>query len=230
MPDVEAKKNEVREIHTNDREMKVIRLAMGRSTVLSFTERPIKVVAGNSNYFNVEFVGNDVTLQPLANVESNMFIYTQSKSKFGFHLKVGSVSRYDDLVYVRFKGDTPISNHGAPLMSNRKKLEPFFLAIGNLQVFATNLFQLGSTKTFVLDFILKNKEDKILKLREVQVFVSKNKERIKGQTVVFEKDSILMHDQSRGRIFFSADKMNGITFYVSYKKKLKGKNLSKRYH
>ena len=49
-----AKRNGVVEIETNDRLMKEVYLTLGRSTVLSFDDKPVKVVLGNSNYFNVE--------------------------------------------------------------------------------------------------------------------------------------------------------------------------------
>ena len=94
-------KNDIREVEANDRVMKTIHLTLGRSTILRFSDRPVKVVAGNSNYFNVEYIGNDLTIQPLANVETNLFVYTQNKLNYGFHLKVGGSAEYDDVVIVR---------------------------------------------------------------------------------------------------------------------------------
>ena len=76
-------------------------LSTGRSTVLTFKEPPKKIIVGNSNYFNVEFTGIDVTIQPLSNVESNMFIYTD-KRRYGVILKPGNSKRYDDLVYLKW--------------------------------------------------------------------------------------------------------------------------------
>lgn len=38
-----AQRKEVREIYANDREMKIIHLTLGRSTILSFGDRPVKV-------------------------------------------------------------------------------------------------------------------------------------------------------------------------------------------
>lgn len=87
----------VLEIETNDRLMKVVNLTLGRSTVLSFDDKPVKVVLGNSNYFNVEFIGNDLTIQPLANIETNLFVYTQKQLKYGFLIKAGNLSSYHDM-------------------------------------------------------------------------------------------------------------------------------------
>lgn len=225
-----AKRTEIREVFTNDHEMKTINLTMGRSTILSFSDKPIKVVAGNSNYFNVEYVGNDLTIQPLAKVETNLFVYTQDKNKYGFHLKVGALEKYDDMVYVRWKGsDLPLQKTNLVPSSPQTPLNSFTLKLGTLEIVANNLIHLRGTKTYALDFEVKNKDSKSIKLKPLQVFVSRNQERLRGQQLVFDKDSILMHDRCRGRLFFPSDKVSGIIFYASYYKKIKAKAILKKY-
>lgn len=228
----QAKRNEVREIHTNDREMKTVNLAMGRSTVLSFNEKPAKVVAGNSNYFNIEFVGNDLTIQPLAQVESNLFVYTQGNSKYGFHLKVGPITQYDDMVYVRWKSQglvAPQPQRQPIPMRPKKKIDPITFDLGKTQIVVFDIFPLGVTKTFIIDFIVKNKESKAIKSNQLQVFLSQNKERLKGQKLVYEKDQILMHDECKGRLFVPLKKEQNLQLYVTYKNKIRNKALSKKY-
>jgi len=224
---VYAKKNEIREIFTNDKEMKTINLSLGRSTILSFTDKPVKVVAGNSNYINIEYVGTDLTLQPLAKVDTNLFVYTQNKTKYGFHLKVGGLEKYDDMVYVKFKGQEILKPQGD--LSPQVPLESFTLKIGKVEIVAKNLIRLRGTKTYALDFEVKNKNSKSLKLKSMQVFVSKNQQRLKGQQVVFDKDSVLMFDSARGRLFFTSEKVSGIKFYATLGKTIKEKNLLKKY-
>ena len=94
----------VRDIHSNDRKMNPIYLSMGQSTVLRFEERPRKAVIGNRNYYNLEFVvgSKDITIQPLAQVSTNLFIYTKNKT-YGFILRPRSHGPYDDLVNVYWK-------------------------------------------------------------------------------------------------------------------------------
>ena len=77
----------VRTITVDEAMMAEIHLAMGRSTVLHFFEKPAKVVAGNQNYFNIEFTGNDITVQPLGPVTSNLFAYGEYH-RYGFILRV----------------------------------------------------------------------------------------------------------------------------------------------
>ncbi len=92
----------VRSLPTNSREMPVVNLMTGRSTVLRFSSTPKKVVLGNQNYFNVEFIDSDITLQPLGNATSNLFVYGDGYT-YGFILKVNQSSDYDDLVFIRGK-------------------------------------------------------------------------------------------------------------------------------
>ena len=91
----------VRNVSVDDKAMAEIHLSLGKSTVLHFSEKPIKVITGNQNYFNIEFTGEDVTIQPLGAVVSNLFVYTEYY-RYGFVLRVGGAS-YDDLVQVRWR-------------------------------------------------------------------------------------------------------------------------------
>ena len=91
----------VKSLRATDNEMAPIHLKMGRSTVIRFREKPQKVIVGNQNYFSIEFVGNDVTIQPQAMVTSNLFVYGKYRV-YGFLLKVGS-GDYDDLVKASWK-------------------------------------------------------------------------------------------------------------------------------
>src|SRR5688572_1194457 len=88
----QAMAGQVRTLYTNDRMMRTVYLAMGRSTILRFDEKPKTAVIGNQNYFNVEYIGNDLTIQPQGIVATNLFVYTESQT-YGLILKVGQDSR-----------------------------------------------------------------------------------------------------------------------------------------
>jgi hypothetical protein len=92
----------VRDLYSNDKIMQPVHLTMGRSTVLRFDEKPTTSVLGNQNYFNLEYIGNDITVQPQGVVTTNLFVYTESQT-YGIILKVGPESLYDDLVYVKWR-------------------------------------------------------------------------------------------------------------------------------
>src|ERR1700722_11348359 len=90
----------VRTVGINNGAMAPIYLKMGKSTVLRFIEKPKKVVIGNQNYYGLEFIENDVAIQPLGAVGTNLFVYTENHT-YGFLLTPGE--RYDDLVFVRWR-------------------------------------------------------------------------------------------------------------------------------
>lgn len=206
-----AQRKEVREVETNDRLMKVVNLTMGRSTVLSFQEKPVKVVSGNSNYFNVEFVGNDLTLQPLAPVDTNLFVYTEKGTKFGFLLKVGSISVYDDILYIRWKSQSEILLKS---LKPQKLLQPFKLFIGKeIEINVKRFVRLGELKTYLFDFEILSKGDKI-KTSSIDVFVSRSNQRFIGQKQVFEKEVVNKQEISRARLLTRIEQSQDFSFVV----------------
>ncbi|MBF0362735.1 MAG: TrbG/VirB9 family P-type conjugative transfer protein [Oligoflexia bacterium] len=92
----------VRTVYVDDEKVEVINLKMGQATVLSFLEKPVKVNVGNKNYFNIEYIHNDVNIQPLQILtQTNLFVYGKYH-RYGFVLRVNGSDRYDDLVKVRW--------------------------------------------------------------------------------------------------------------------------------
>ncbi|MBF0300003.1 MAG: hypothetical protein HQK51_14865 [Oligoflexia bacterium] len=98
-------------------------LKPGQTTILSFLEKPTRVVIGNKNYFNVEYVNNDVSIQPQQMVtDSNLFVYGKYH-RYGFILKVIGVTNYDDLIKVRWleKDSIEIKSGDDQKMPEKKK-------------------------------------------------------------------------------------------------------------
>ena len=95
----------VRTLKMNDKKMERVNLSLGKSTVLRFKSgRPQKIVVGNKNYYQIEFIGNDVTIQPLAVIPTNLFVYTEYQV-YGFLLTTKKFGFYDDLVNVKWRSD-----------------------------------------------------------------------------------------------------------------------------
>lgn len=220
----------IREIGSNDRMMRTVNLTMGRSTILSFAEKPIKVVTGNSNYFNIEYIGNDLTIQPLANVETNLFVYTEPKGKYGFHLKVGQVSLYDDVVYIRWMSPYVTAK---PNISQdqflQKKIKPTLLKAGAIEVNVHQFIRLKGTRSYFVDFEVKNKGAEQIKMNSLDIFASRDNKRFKGQKLVFEQKIVKIHGQCKGRLFLSIPEDKDFSFYLSYQRKLERMIISKSY-
>lgn len=89
----------VRSVEATDQAITPVYLSLGRSTVLRFREKPRKVVVGNQNYFNIEFIDNDLAIQPTGLVATNLFVYGESHN-YGFNLRVSSTGTGDDLIHV----------------------------------------------------------------------------------------------------------------------------------
>jgi hypothetical protein len=213
-----ALRSEIREVDTNDRLMKVVNLTMGRSTVISFEHKPVKVVSGNSNYFNVEFVGNDLTLQPLAPVETNLFVYTEKGTKFGFLLKVGSVALYDDILYIKWKTQNEIFQKS---LKPQKLLQPFKLSLGrDLEINVKGFKRLGEIKSYYFDFELVNSGGK-LKTSSIDVFVSRANQRFTGQKLIYEKDEVKKDETTRARLITRVEQATDFSFVV----KINGKEV-----
>ncbi len=87
----------------------IVRLAMGRTTAVSFTVRPEKVVPGNPQGVEINFVGRDLTLRPLGHNPGNLIVYTKT-TRYVVLLQIGSEASYDDAVVIN-----AFSSHSRPI-------------------------------------------------------------------------------------------------------------------
>lgn len=221
-----ARRSQIREVNTNDHLMKVVNLTMGRSTVISFQDKPVKVISGNSNYFNVEFVGNDLTLQPLAPVETNLFVYTEKGVKFGFLLKVGSASNYDDILYVKWKSQNAIK---MSTLKPQKVLKSFTLKVDGLEIKVRKFFRLNEFKSYVFDFEVINKKKNQIKTDHIQIFLGQSNRRFTRQTLVWEKDTIASKQTSKGRVLALLEQSQNFLFNVHVNGKKARRTITKDY-
>jgi hypothetical protein len=89
----------IRKIQVSPNKSGIVKLSMGRQTVISFLSRPEKVVPGNPSALEVNFIGKDVLLRPLSAHPGNLIVYTKSE-RIVILLQVGNESNYDDSVEV----------------------------------------------------------------------------------------------------------------------------------
>lgn len=75
----------------------IIRLAQSRTTAVSFSVRPEKVVPGNPDALELNFLGRDLTIRPLGPRPGNLIVYTKS-SRYVILLQLSSEAGYDDAV------------------------------------------------------------------------------------------------------------------------------------
>lgn len=89
----------VRQLEISPDQPGVVHLAFGRTTAISFSVRPEKVVPGSPQAIEVNFLGKDITVRPLNSKAGNLLVYTKN-SRFVILFQVGSEAQYDDVVKV----------------------------------------------------------------------------------------------------------------------------------
>lgn len=90
---------DIKTVNLTENEIYPLKLVLGKTTLLRFSEKPLKIIFGNKNYFNIENSETDVAIQPLSRVSTNMFVYTE-KQTFGFDISVCETCFGDDFVKV----------------------------------------------------------------------------------------------------------------------------------
>ena len=152
----------VRDVTTSSSSMETIYLVMGKSTVLRFSEKPLKGIVGNQNYYSLEFIENtnDVTIQPLGTVSTNLFIYGKNHV-YGFILKTAMTGNYDDLVKVHWRYRPNSYTDRKPVISHKKKNLLLKFRLKNQLEFEVDDIVLNPViKLWILDLKVKNLSDK----------------------------------------------------------------------
>jgi hypothetical protein len=75
----------------------IVRLAKGRRTAIHFWEKPERVIPGSPSKVQIDFLGNDVTVSPLANDPGNLLVYARG-TRFVVLFQMASEANYDDVV------------------------------------------------------------------------------------------------------------------------------------
>ena len=87
-------------LYMKDTDVASVRVALGRSTILSFPARPSKIVLGNKNHFAVEYIESDVAISALhPQARCNLVVYLQGR-RFSFDLTT-QLTNGDEIILVR---------------------------------------------------------------------------------------------------------------------------------
>jgi len=92
---------------SQDQPGKVV-LALGKATAISFPVKPEHLVPGAPGSVAINFLGNDITVNPNARDPGNLLVYTKS-GRYVIVFELGSGGNYDDVVKIHF------GNEGTPL-------------------------------------------------------------------------------------------------------------------
>lgn len=205
---------QIRSINVSAKNMQNIYLKLGQSTVLRFTETPKKVVVGNQNYFNIEFIGNDITIQPQGNVKTNLFVYGEYHT-FGFILNVGAGSSYDDLVNVSWSSPKFTSKPREKLVES--KINKALKLKDGIKCELERLKELRKN-FFVIDFNLVNNGKEKVKSQNLDLFLSRSRIKLPKQRLVFAGKTIEKDLGIKGRLFFELEKREAFSLHCKSSK------------
>ena len=184
----------VRKVFIDDGRMHPVSLNLGYSTVLRFEDPPQKIVVGNQNYFNIEYTGKDLTIQPLDIVVTNLFVYTK-RHAFGFILNVREGEGRDDLVKIFLR---------LPKVPMKKRTIVNLKTSGGISgkvVVAGTVRGLGFA-----DISLFNTLDRSLRISRLEIILSGMDGKRRKLKKVFAKDRIAPKESVHLRIFFKRER------------------------
>lgn len=211
----DAQAGTVRTIGVSSDSMTPIYLKLGKSTVLRFTDKPRKVVVGNQNYYGLEFIENDLAIQPLGSVATNLFVYTESRT-YGFLLTPGE--RYDDLVFVRWKSPTKeiqSRDESAPAKETRPDLA--FNIGKTLKITLEKVKSQASLGLHLIDGTVENIGKTDVPLSGLTLQVVRQGKKLEKQDAVFEKEKLRPSEKSKVRLVLKLDQKTDFTLEGKFK-------------
>lgn len=222
----------VRTVYSDNVTIVPVNLRMGQSTILRFIEKPKKVVLGNSNYYSVEFIDNDLAIQPLGTVTTNLFVYGM-KNVYGFILKTNQSESYDDLVQVDLKENKVNSQLKMSVIpSSFKETSRPRLAfqVGNeLKVTLSRVQRLDGKDFYVIDFQLENTSKKEIDLSKIEILLSRGKLKLTPQEFLLRETKLKSGEFTGARIFIAINKKADVSLEVHFKGKMIRQIISGRF-
>lgn len=211
----------IRTIHMNQDSMKDIYLKMGQSTVIRFLEKPVKVVIGNQNFYSVEFIENDVTIQPLGVVKTNLFVYTPHHV-YGFILKPNHNGSYDDIVNVKWSSSGfVLKKTPRKKLFSEKKLNQV-IKLKSIEVSLKKIIINKHRGTHIIEFQVLNNGLKKLKSKDLKFYLTRSNKKLPVQEAALIDPVLRPFKAIDGRLLVKLDKKQGFTFNVEHQMSKKG--------
>jgi hypothetical protein len=198
-----------------------IHYQLGQSTVISFGFKPETVICGNKNYFNIERIKEGITIQPLSSFSTNLTVISGEK-RFLFYLTPSGRLQPDGLIDVKWVPPSEVTafKQVAP-MTDVKTLSASISLAPGVSLTLADLLSSSVGGPSIIDFNLKNESGEIVLTSELQVFVASNRQAMKGQTTVWEQDSVSTRASIKGRVIFASQNERSLSLIVRYKMQTK---------
>lgn len=195
----------VRGVEASERSMTPIFLNLGRSTVLRFRDKPRKVVLGNRNYFNIEFIENDLAIQPLGVITTNLFVYGETHT-YGFTMKSSVGQGADDLVHVVWAKPSELKEMLKSREVQRKEIKKTFV-VGKLLRVRVDVSALLKSKGLKwVEIRLESLEKKPPSISKVDVRLIEAGKEI-SSSLVCDGSELLFEQNLSCRVFYKSDSL-----------------------
>lgn len=213
-----APAKEAKTVQLSEHQIYPLMLALGKTTLLRFSEKPQKLIIGNKNYFNIENNGTDIALQPIGKVATNLFVYTSDQT-FSFSIKVCENCASDDFVNVHRKV------FDLPLQQEEPKKRFKEMSLNLVQRFSDVELQFTRIKkrdsTALIDFTIAPKSKVLFIASEFKLQVNN----VASEMAIKE----LSGEKQQGRVFIPNSPKSDLTLVMSYKKQKKITIIPRRY-
>lgn len=210
-----ANASNVRNIAVNNQSMAPIFLKLGKSTVLRFPDKPKKVVLGNQNYYGLEFIENDLAIQPLGAVGTNLFVYTEGHT-YGFLLTPGE--RYDDLVFVHWKySDASPREQAATTPGKSTNPKVSFMAGKDLKITVVKVAGPSTFGLHLIDCLIENQGKSEADLSTISLVATRQGRPLAEQHMAVETEKLKPKGQTRARIILKLDEKKDISIDAKWK-------------
>lgn len=208
----------VRTIQTDSKTMAPVFLRMGQSTVLRFNEKPKKVILGNSNYYSIEFVENDLAIQPQGAVTTNLFVYGQT-NVYGFILRTNQGTSYDDIVQVVFrtKGTTEPVSSETSLATVSKPLQRMKFG-SETKILLNKVSRTKDGPLYLFDLSIENLGKADLKLIDFEIRIQANGRLLDTQEFIVKSNILKPNETTTARILASIKVKTDIEFILTHKR------------
>lgn len=204
----------VRTLAVDNQAMAPVFLRMGKSTVLRFSEKPKKVVVGNQNYYGLEFIDNDVAIQPLGAVATNLFVYTEGHT-YGFLLTPGE--RYDDLVFVRWKYGAETRGERRPVSATHStKPNVSFTAGRDLKITIAKVEGPSTFGLHLVDCVIENVGKDTANLSALSIKATRQGRALDRQRMVVEAEKLKPKEKTRARLILKLDEKKDVSIEAKW--------------
>jgi hypothetical protein len=210
-----------RTILTSGDKVYTLRYQLGFSTILYFGVKPEIVICGNKNYFNIEKIKDGITIQPLANLSTNLTVISQGR-RYLFYLTPAGGARPDGFVEVKWiptnevRAIKPLASEANQKVTNINRKVKLSADL-ELTVLREKSVQNGKRRIFEIE--IKNLGKKPISSNSLEVVAALNGVPLQKQVMAWEADTVERKKSLKGRIIVTEASQKTLSLMIGYQGK-----------